>query len=494
VSSEKSKSNQGLVGGATVHGDNSPTVGLTVLDLLKAVRKHFLTSAIGFGVILVFTVALSVLVTPKYSASSELFASYDDQSTASQDISSINTAGSYISTQIKTYPSLVTTQAVLDPVISELNLDMTVEELGELVAVTNPANTMLIDISVETDNAAQSQKIANAVAESLSNTVKSSLYSSSNSPVKLAVVQKATLPDSPSSPNIKLNLLIGIVLGIIVGILAALVKDMTDTRLSSVRDLQNITNAPLLGSIPDNDAVKQGAPVVSSAPSSLVAEEYRRVRANLSFIAPVKGLNSRLIVVTSTEPGEGKTTTSVNIAAAFAENGSKVLLIDADLRHPSVATKIGLEEAVGLSHVLSGQANVADVVQRYWKANFHIMPAGPKPPNASLLLNSSTMEAMVVQALKQYDYVIVDTTPMTIAADAGMFGRMGNGVVMVVGRGICDKKDLATTLQQLGNVDVPVIGTVLNYAEQSKKHHGNYYYYDTEGKRQQRQQRRTDKR
>jgi capsular exopolysaccharide synthesis family protein len=494
VSSEKSKSNQGIVGVATVHGDNSPTVGLTVLDLLKAVRKHFLTSAIGFGVILVFTVALSVLVTPKYSASSELFASYDDQSTASQDISSINTAGSYISTQIKTYPSLVTTQAVLDPVISELNLDMTVEELGELVAVTNPANTMLIDISVETDNAAQSQKIANAVAESLSNTVKSSLYSSSNSPVKLAVVQKATLPDSPSSPNIKLNLLIGIVLGIIVGILAALVKDMTDTRLSSVRDLQNITNAPLLGSIPDNDAVKQGAPVVSSAPSSLVAEEYRRVRANLSFIAPVKGLNSRLIVVTSTEPGEGKTTTSVNIAAAFAENGSKVLLIDADLRHPSVATKIGLEEAVGLSHVLSGQANVADVVQRYWKANFHIMPAGPKPPNASLLLNSSTMEAMVVQALKQYDYVIVDTTPMTIAADAGMFGRMGNGVVMVVGRGICDKKDLATTLQQLGNVDVPVIGTVLNYAEQSKKHHGNYYYYDTEGKRQQRQQRRTDKR
>jgi capsular exopolysaccharide synthesis family protein len=217
-----------------------------------------------------------------------------------------------------------------------------------------------------------------------------------------------------------------------------------------------------------------------------VAEEYRRVRSNLSFIAPVEGLNSRLIVVTSTEPGEGKTTTSVNIAAAFAENGSRVLLIDADLRHPSVADKVGLEGAVGLSHVLSGQANVADVVQRYWKANLHVMPAGPKPPNASILLNSTTMEAMVAQALKQYDYVIIDTTPMTIAADAGMFGRMGNGVIMVVGRGVCDKKDLSSTLSQLKNVEVPVIGTVLNYAEQSKKHHGNYYYYDTEGKRQQR--------
>jgi capsular exopolysaccharide synthesis family protein len=474
--------------------DQTTETGFSIEDLLSIIRRHFMYGVIGFVAVIIFVMGYTFIATPQYTASSELFASYDDTSASSQDISSINTAGSYIATQIKSYPTLATTQAVLDPVISDLKLDMSVADLGDLIKVSNPANTMLIDISVQTDDAAQSQKIANAVAESLSNTVKSSLYSSTNSPVKLAVVQKATLPDSPSSPNIKLNLLIGIVLGIIVGILAALVRDMTDTRLSSVRDLQNITNAPLLGSIPDNDAVKQAAPVVTSAPSSLVAEEYRRVRANLSFIAPVKGLNSRLIVVTSTEPGEGKTTTSVNIAAAFAENGSKVLLIDADLRHPSVASRVGLEEAVGLSHVLSGQANVADAVQRYWKANFHIMPAGPKPPNASLLLNSTTMEAMVLQALRQYDYVIIDTTPMTIAADAGMFGRMGNGVVMVVGRGVCDKKDLGSTLQQLKNVDVPVIGTVLNYAEQSKKHHGNYYYYDTEGQRKQRQQRRTEKR
>ncbi|MCI1217125.1 polysaccharide biosynthesis tyrosine autokinase [Bifidobacterium crudilactis] len=458
----------------------------TVVELFQTIRKHKVLVVVFFLVIIAATCIYTFASSPRYTASSELFASYDDASSSSQDISSINTAGSYIATQIKSYPSLATTQAVLDPVIKDLNLDMSVKDLGELITVTNPTNTMLVDISVETDDAAQSQKIANAVAESLSDTVKSSLYSSSNSPVKLAVVQKATLPESPSSPNIKLNLLIGIVLGIIVGILAALVRDMTDTRLSSVRDLQGITNAPLLGSIPSNDAVKKTASVIASAPSSLVAEEYRRVRSNLSFIAPVEGLNSRLIVVTSTEPGEGKTTTSVNVAAAFAENGSRVLLIDADLRHPSVAEKVGVEGAVGLSHVLSGQANVADVVQRYWKANLHVMPAGPKPPNASILLNSTTMEAMVAQALKQYDYVIIDTTPMTIAADAGMFGRMGNGVIMVVGRGVCDKKDLSSTLSQLKNVEVPVIGTVLNYAEQSKKHHGNYYYYDTEGKRQQR--------
>lgn len=468
----------------SIHSDDDS--GVSLVDLARSVRRHLVVGGIALVSVLIVIMTYTFMSTPQYSASSELFASYDVGTTSSEDISAISTAGSYISSQIKSYPQLTTTQAVLEPVIKDLGLQTSVADLASMITVTNPEDTMLVDISVETNNAAQSQKIANAVAESLSNTVKSSLYSSSSSPVKLAVVQKATLPESPSSPNIKLNVLIGIVLGIIVGILAALVRDMSDTRLSSVRDLQGITNAPLLGSIPSNDAVKKTSSVIASAPSSLVAEEYRRVRSNLSFIAPVEGLNSRLIVVTSTEPGEGKTTTSVNIAAAFAENGSRVLLIDADLRHPSIAEKVGVEGAVGLSHVLSGQANVADVVQRYWKANLHVMPAGPKPPNASILLNSTTMEAMVAQALKQYDYVIIDTTPMTIAADAGMFGRMGNGVVMVVGRGVCDKKDLSSTLSQLKNVEVPVIGTVLNYAEQSKKHHGNYYYYDAEGKRQQR--------
>ncbi len=121
------------------------------------------------------------------------------------------------------------------------------------------------------------------------------------------------------------------------------------------------------------------------------------------------------MVVTSAGASEGKTTASVNIAAALAEDGSRVLLIDADLRHPSVAHKIDIDGSAGLTHVLSGQAAVKDVIQRYWKPNLHIIPAGPKPPNASTLLNSPLMTTLVANAMQQYDYIIIDTAPMVVA-------------------------------------------------------------------------------
>jgi Mrp family chromosome partitioning ATPase len=146
---------------------------------------------------------------------------------------------------------------------------------------------------------------------------------------------------------------------------------------------------------------------------------------------------------------------------------------------------LGIEGNAGLVHVLSGQASVTDVVQQYWKPNFHVMPAGPKPPNASLLLNSKTMEALLEQALKQYDYVIVDTGPMAVTDDAVRFGRIGNGVLLTAGRGICDKKELRDVIRQFNSVEVPVIGTAMTFAEPPKKHNGNYYYYDTDGKRKQ---------
>lgn len=455
--------------------------GVTLMDMLRIIRKHLIAAILSFVVVFAAVCAYTLLVPPKYSATAQVFATYSDSAANSGDISTVNNASSYISNQIKSYPTLATTESVLQPVIDDLGLNTTVEDLAKELTVTNPTDTAFVNITAETDDAQQATSIANSVAKSLSSVVENSLYAADQkSPVKLSLVQQAQEPTSPSSPKVALNMAIGIVAGLIVGVFVALIKDLLSTKVQESRDLQEVIDAPIMGRIPEDEALKQPVPVVVSAPSSSIAEEYRRVRTNLSFTTPAEGTNARLIVISSVSPNEGKTTMSVNIAAALAENGASVLLIDADLRHPSVANKLSLEGNAGLAHVLSGQASVKDVVQRYWKPNLHIMPAGPKPPNASALLNSVLMKELLKQALAQYDYVLIDTSPMIVANDAAVFGTMGNGIVLVSGRDVTDKRELRDIAAQLNTLEVAVTGFVFNFAKETKKtsNYGNYYYDD----------------
>ncbi|MBW3091645.1 polysaccharide biosynthesis tyrosine autokinase [Bifidobacterium sp. 82T10] len=468
--------------------------GVTLMDMLRIIRKHLISAIITFVVVFAAVCAYTLLVPPKYSATTQLFATYSQTSANSDDISSVNNASSYIANQIKSYPTLTTTEAVLQPVIDDLGLNVTVEQLGQQLTVSNPTNTAFVNITVEDSSPQQSATIANNVAKSLKSVVENSLYASDQkSPVTLSIVQQATEPTSPSSPKVALNMAIGLVVGAILAVFVALIRDLLSTKVQEAHDLQEIIDAPIMGRIPDDEALKQPVPVIVSAPSSSIAEEYRRVRTNLSFTAPVEGTNARLIVISSVSPNEGKTTTSANIAATLAENGASVLLIDADLRHPSVADKLSLEGNAGLAHVLSGQASVKDVVQRYWKPNLHIMPAGPKPPNASALLNSATMKELIRQALTQYDYVIIDTSPMIVANDAAVFGAMGSGIVLVSGRDVTDKRELRDIASQLDNLGVSVTGFVFNFAKEGKKtsSYGNYYYDDDDATQQHRKKRRS---
>ena len=248
--------------------------------------------------------------------------------------------------------------------------------------------------------------------------------------------------------------------------------------MDSTDDVRELTHASSLGTVPQAAILDDSRPVVVAQPAGSEAEEFRRIRTNLSFLTTTATQgHGRLLVITSTDPSEGKTTVSSNVAVALAEEGKSVLLIDADLRHPSVAHKLGIEGHVGLSHVLSRQASPADVIQKYWKPNLHIMPAGKRPANASILLNSDLMKEMVEQALTQYDYVIIDTAPLSVASDATVFGRMAGGLVLVTGKGVVEKKELRSTATALQTAEVPILGFIFNFADPKKIHSKNYYYY-----------------
>ncbi len=358
--------------------------------------------------------------------------------------------------------------------------------MGKQLVVTNPSNTAFVNISAKSGDAQRSADIANAVAESLRTVVQQDLYGGSKgqSPIKLTVVQKATVPQSPSSPKKGLYFAIGVVLGIIVGVFAAVLKELLSTKVEETSDVRGIVKASALGSVPKNEVLSGTRPIIITEPNGPVAEEYRRIRANIKFLqadkVPDRG---QLLVISSTSPSEGKTTTVINVAAVLAENGAKVLLVDADLRHPFVAHHLGIEGSVGLAHVLSGQMSPVDVVQSYWKPNLHILPAGKRPANASLLLNSDMMKMLIEQALMQYDYVLIDTAPLAVSNDGIVFGSWAKGVVLVAANGICRKKDLEESMDALRTAKVPVLGFVFNFANPKKEHKNAYYYYYEDGAR-----------
>lgn len=463
----------------TERDNRAGNAGMTLRDLLTIMRKHIATILVTFVVVLGAAIGYTFVAPVKYSATAQLFAVYDGKS-GNENVADQSTGSSYIMSQIKSYPALAATSSVLQPVINELGLPVTSSELAKRIDVTNPTDTAFVNITATADSPYGSAQLANAVAKSLSNVVANSLYAAgSKSSVKLAVVQPASRPNSPSSPKWVLNISLGVVAGLVLGVLAALLKNALTKKIQDDDEIEDYISAPIIGRIAEDKILDGTAPAVVSEPGSPVAEDFRRIRTNLSFIVPTEGTNCRVIAVTSTGAGEGKTTMTVNIAAALAENGSRVLLVDADLRHPSVAHKLDIDGTAGLAHVLSGQASVDDVIQPYWKANLHIIPAGPKPPNASALLNSSAMETLLKNAQQQYDYVIIDTAPMIVANDAAVFTRQGASLVMVCRLGQALKRDLREIVEELSSLDISAAGVIANNIRKNKKEleHSNYYYY-----------------
>lgn len=455
---------------------------MSIADLLQIVRKHLASAIISFVVVFAAVAAVTFIMPPKYTATAEVFATYAGQSGETQTTNDMSSGANYLNTQITTYPELVKTEAVLQPVIKDLGLDMTTTDLAGVVTATNPPNTFMVDISAEVGDPQQAADIANSVAKNLADQISSDLYnnssSSNGSPIKLTVVQKAQTPTSQSSPNIPLYLAVGLIFGIIVGVGVALLRDILNTKVDSTDDVRELTHASSLGTVPQATILDDSRPVIVAQPAGSEAEEFRRIRTNLSFLTTTATQgHGRLLVISSTNPSEGKTTVSANVAVALAEEGKSVLFIDADLRHPSVAHKLGIEGHVGLSHVLSRQASPADVIQKYWKPNLHIMPAGKRPANASILLNSDLMKEMVERALTQYDYVIIDTAPLSVASEVTVFGRMAGGLVLVTGKGVVEKKELENTATALQAAEVPILGFIFNFADPKKIHSKNYYYY-----------------
>jgi capsular exopolysaccharide synthesis family protein len=351
---------------------------------------------------------------------------------------------------------------VLQPVVDSLGLPETSDQLAEKVKASTDLNTVLITVSVTDASPVQSAAIAQAVASSLVKAVDNleKPKGGGTSPVSLSIIKPATAPAAPSAPNTKLNLIVGLVAGLALGLGVAFFRTTLDSRIRGEADLRQVTDAPILGGIAfDQDATRK--PLLTQVPAqSNRAESFRQLRTNLQF-ANVSG-HAKTVLVTSSLPGEGKSTTATNLSIALAQAGQTVCLIDADLRRPMVNEYLGLDRNAGLTTALVGAADVNDLLEPWGEDNLYVLTSGQIPPNPSELLGSDEMKNLISRLEQAFDTVVIDAPPLLPVTDAAVLSQHVGGVVVVVGTQKLRQHDLEKTLSSLSMVGATLLGIVMN--------------------------------
>lgn len=400
----------------------------------------------------------TILVKPTYTARTQLFVAIQN----SGSVQELQQGNSFSQARVQSYVKTVKSPVVLQPAIDSLGLDTSPEDLASRVEASNDLNTVLIDISVEDRSSVQAAAVAQAIAGSLVEAVDSleKPKNGGSSPVSLSIITPAKASAAPSAPNGRLNVLLGLAVGLVLGLGAAILRSTLDTRIRGEADLRLVTDIPLLGGLTLNkDAAKR--PLLTQALSqSPRAESFRQLRTNLQF-ANVTG-RAKSVLVTSSLPGEGKSTTATNLAISLAQAGQKVCLVDADLRRPMINEYLGLDRNAGLTTALLGEVDVNDLLQHWGEDDLYVLTSGQIPPNPSELLGSSDMLQLIRRLESVFDVVVVDTPPVLPVTDAAVLSQHVGGVILVVGAQSARRNDLERSLQGLRLVEADILGVVLN--------------------------------
>jgi polysaccharide biosynthesis transport protein len=292
----------------------------------------------------------------------------------------------------------------------------------------------------------------------------------------ISIVDRAEVPRSPSKPQPMINMAIALVVGLIAGGIGAFVAEAMDQAIRRPADVENKLRVPLLGSVPmltkgmsPREAMKD--------PRSPFWEAYFSIRTALQF-STTEGI-PRSVLVVSTRPGEGKTTTSIALAYSMARLGARTLLVDADLRKPSVHAQLGLEHKVGLSNYLTGALGIDEIVQPTEQQNLWVITSGPQPPTPAELLADSRLRSFVSLVEEQYDVVIFDGPPVMGLADAPLISSVVGGTVLVVEAGKTGRGPILSMLHRLRMARAKVLGTVLTKFDVRKVAYG--YGYNSYG-------------
>jgi capsular exopolysaccharide synthesis family protein len=294
----------------------------------------------------------------------------------------------------------------------------------------------------------------------------------------IRIIDRAEVPKTAVRPKKMFNILLALLLGLVAGTGLAFFFEYLDNTIKLPEDIQKYLREPYLGPVPAMtlDGNPQGSEkpelVTLHSPKSTASEAYRGIRTSLLFSSADKP--PQVVLVSSAAPQEGKTSTALNLAITMAQTGGKVILLDCDMRKPSLHKVFGLPRDKGMSSILVGNCEVKDALLNTPVPNLDIIPCGPIPPNPSEILGSPRMARLLELLRKSYSRVIIDTPPVTAVTDAAVIGRLVDGAVVVVRAGATPREIVRNGLIQLKAVNSPILGVVLNGVDMDRD--GSYYY------------------
>jgi succinoglycan biosynthesis transport protein ExoP len=363
-----------------------------------------------------------------------------------------------------------------------LKLDISAEKLAKRVKASAPLDTVLINVTVTDESPLRSAQIANAIGSYFATFVNElELTKADNTPpIKVSVVKKASAPEAPATPRTTLNLLLGVILGFGLGISISILRQLFD---NTIKNEQDLDQTPLLGAIGFDEDAESKPLITQISRYGARTEAFRQLRTNIQYLRAEQP--PQVLAITSALPGEGKTSTSINLALSLAQSGFKVLLVEADLRRPKVPSYLAISSKVaGLTELLSGKVEgsmsqrISDVKQVFGsEITIDVITSGVVPPNPAELLDSETFAQFLDSLRKEYQFVIVDCPPTLPVADASIISTRTDGVLVVTAAGVTRKNQFFGVREAITNVGGQILGVVLNKIPHSRTYDDYGYKY-----------------
>ena len=448
---------------------------MSLAQYARILVKHWFLAVIPGIVLVTLAMVASFNATPLYTARASAWFTLP----VGQSGSDLFQGASYTQAQLGSYAELATKPIVLEPVIESLGLETTSNALASTISASVLQESVIIEISATDPDPEQAAEVANAVIKEVAQVAKNLAPSLENgdSAVSAAVVSPARQPSGPSSPNTKRNVLAAALAGLFLGMVLPVAREVLDNKVRGSEDLPS--DVPLLATLPKVPFLPgaRSAKRRSHHGDFVMTESLRKVQAGLRFLdveRPVK-----VIAISSSISAEGKTSLSLRLARVMAEGAADVLLIDADLRKPQIADRLALEGGIGLADVLAGEVTLEQAVQRALSPRLHVLPAGSAVPNPGGLLASSSMSALIEELRGRYAYVVIDAPPLLPVADASVLATHVDGLLLVARHGKVTRAQVASSVQQLNQVDARVLGAIINATPRGNRFHtrkSTYYY------------------